>query len=134
MDLAKHWRQRASRYRLEGQRHRTSGEVRFPPAQTLGESTELWEPYALSGVGTVFSFTVVRQPPAGYEQQSPYIVALVKLAEGPLITAQLSDCDADHITIDMQVEVITRRLRDLGPDGLIIYAYKFRPLLSQAHA
>jgi uncharacterized OB-fold protein len=134
MDLAKHWRQRASRYRLEGQQHRTSGEVRFPPEPTLGGTTELWQPYALSGVGTVFSFTVVRQPPAGYEQQSTYILALVKLAEGPLITAQLSDCDADHVTIDMQVEVITRRLRDLGPDGLIIYAYKFRPLLSQANA
>jgi uncharacterized OB-fold protein len=130
MDLAKHWRQRAARYRLEGQRHRTSGKVRFPPAPTLGESTELWEPYALSGVGTVFSFTVVRQPPAGYEQQSSYLLALVKLAEGSLITAQLSDCETDHVTIDMQVEVITRRLRDLGPDGLIIYAYKFRPLLS----
>src|SRR5204863_9677713 len=129
MDLAKHWRQRAARYRLEGQRHRTSGEVRFPPEPTLDAATESWEPYSLSGFGTVFSFTVVRQPPAGYEQQAPYILALVKLAEGPLITAQLTDCDAESVTIDMPVEVVTRRLRDLGPDGLIIYGYKFRPCL-----
>ena len=92
MDLAKHWRQRAARYRLEGLRHRTNGEVRFPPEPMSGAATELWEPYSLSGFGTVFSFTVVRQPPAGYEQQAPYILALVKLAEGPLITAQLADC------------------------------------------
>jgi hypothetical protein len=133
MDLAKHWRQRAARYRLEGLRHRTNGEVRFPPEPRLGAATELWEPYSLSGFGTVFSFTVVRQPPAGYEQQAPYILALVKLAEGPLITAQLADCDVEQVAIGMRVEMITRRLRDLGPDGLIIYAYKFRPLLSQAN-
>jgi uncharacterized OB-fold protein len=129
MDLAKHWRQRAARYRLEGQRHRTNGEVRFPPEPMLGAATESWEPYTLSGLGTVFSFTVVRQAPAGYDQQAPYILALVKLAEGPLITAQLTDCDVEQVMIDMRVEMITRRLCDLGPDGLIIYAYKFRPLL-----
>ena len=43
MDLAKHWRQRAARYRLEGQRHRESGAIRFPPAQVGGQATEGWE-------------------------------------------------------------------------------------------
>ena len=127
MDLAKHWRQQAARYRLEGQRQRVSGAVQFPPAP--GTAADLWEPYTLNGAGTVYSFTVVRQPPAGYEEQAPYIMALVRLAEGPLITAQLTDCDAESVTIDMPVEVVTRRLRDLGPDGLIVYGYKFRPCL-----
>jgi uncharacterized protein len=131
MDLAKHWRQRAARYRLEGQRHRATGEVRFPPEPTAGDTAALWEPHALSGAGTIYSFSVVRQPPAGYEEQTPYILALVRLAEGPLITAQLTDCDPQDVKIDMPVEMITRRLRDLGPDGLIVYAYKFRPLLPQ---
>jgi uncharacterized OB-fold protein len=123
MDLAKHWRQRAARYRLEGQRHRESGEIRFPPQP----GADGWEPYQLSGSGTVDSFTVVRQPSDGYEDQSPTILALVALAEGPRITAQLTDCDADEVAIDMPVEMVTRRLRDLGPDGLIVYGYKFRP-------
>jgi uncharacterized OB-fold protein len=131
MDLAKHWRQRAARYRLEGQRHRASGEIQFPPESTISTTAEAWESYLLSGKGTVFSFTVVRQPPAGYEEQTPYLLALIKLAEGPLITAQLTDCEVEHVAIDMQVEVVTRRLRDLGPDGLIIYMYKFRPVLEQ---
>jgi uncharacterized protein len=129
MDLAKHWRQRAARYRLEGQRHRESGEIRFPPEPVAGDANDVWEPAALSGAGTVYSFSVVRQPPAGYDDQAPYVMALVRLAEGPLITAQLTDCDAEHVAIDMQVEMVTRRLRDLGPDGLIIYGYKFRPRL-----
>jgi uncharacterized OB-fold protein len=127
MDLAKHWRQRAARYRLEGQRHHESGVVRFPPEPAGAGAAEGWEPHTLSGAGTVYSFTVVRQPPAGHEDQSAYILALVKLAEGPLITAQITDCDAEHVAIDMLVEMVTRRLRDLGPDGLIVYGYKFRP-------
>jgi uncharacterized OB-fold protein len=127
MDLAKHWRQRAARYRLEGQRHRESGAVRFPPEPATGAAAEAWEPYVLSGAGMIYSFSVVRQPPAGYEEQAPYLLALVKLDEGPLITAQLTDCDPEQVAIDMPVEMVTRRLRDLGPHGLIVYCYKFRP-------
>jgi uncharacterized OB-fold protein len=124
MDLAKHWRQRAARYRLEGQRHHTTGEVRFPP-----EPADGWEPYNVNGAGTVYSFSVVRQPPEGYEDQTPYVLALIRLDDGPLITAQITDCDLEKVAIDMPVEMVTRRLRDLGPDGLIVYGYKFRPRL-----
>ena len=130
MDLAKHWRQRAARYRLEGQRHRTTSEVRFPCEPAAGLAAEAWEPHMLSGAGTIYSFSVVRQPPGGYEEQTPYILALIRLAEGPLITAQLADCEPHEVTIDMPVEMVTRRLRDLGPDGLIVYGYKFRPRLT----
>ncbi len=129
MDLAKHWRQRAARYRLEGQRNRASGEVRFPPEPATAADEQAWEPYELSGAGTIYSFSLVRQPPAGYEEQGPYVLALVRLAEGPLITAQLTDCEPEQLAIDQPVEMVTRRLRDLGPDGLIVYGYKFRPLL-----
>ena len=126
MELAKHWRQRAARYRFEGQRHRTSGEVRFPPDADAGSE---WEPFVLSGNGTIYSFSVVRQPPEGYDEQAPYLVALVQLAEGLMITAQLTDCDAESVVIDMPVEMVTRKLRDMGEDGLLVYGPKFRPLL-----
>ncbi|PLS82300.1 MAG: hypothetical protein CYG59_04540, partial [Chloroflexi bacterium] len=56
-------------------------------------------------------------------------MALVRLAEGPIITAQLTDVALDEVKIDMPVEMVTRKLRDLGPEGLIVYGYKFRPLL-----
>lgn len=130
MDLAKHWRVRHARYRLEGQRHRASGEVRFPPAPPLpGEDGDAWEPYVLSGRGQVYSFSVVRQPPDGFDEQAPYLVALVRLEEGPLVTAQLTDCDLDQAAIDLPVEMVTRKLQALGPTGLIVYGYKFRPIV-----
>ena len=130
MDLAKNWRQRAARYRLEGQCHRGSGEVRCPPQPLVGGLAREWESFDLSGSGMVYSYSIVRQPPDGYEDQVPYILALVKLAEGPMVMAQLTDCDAEQVAIDMSVEMVTRRLRDLGLDGLIVYGYKFRSRIS----
>lgn len=130
MDLAKHWRQRAARYRLEGQRHSSTGAIRFPPeTPALNETEETWQAHTLSGSGTVFSFSVVRQAPQGYTGDVPYVVALVALEEGPLVTAQLTDCTVDEVTIGLPVEMVTRKLRDLGPDGLLVYGYKFRPRL-----
>ncbi len=130
MDLAKHWRLKGARYRLEGQRHQSTGEVRFPaqPA-ALGEQADAWETVALSGRGEIWSFSVLRQVPAGFEEFAPYPVALVKLEEGPLVTAQLTDCSEDEISIGQPVEMVTRRLVDTGEDGLLVYGYKFRPTL-----
>lgn len=130
MDLAKHWRQKAARYRMEGQRHRVTGEVRFPARlATLGEDIDAWEPCTLSGKGELYSFTVLRQAASGFEQATPYAVGLVRLVEGPLVTAQLTDCGESDLQIGQPVEMVTRRLKDTGADGLLVYGYKFRPVL-----
>ncbi|MFP4440099.1 MAG: Zn-ribbon domain-containing OB-fold protein [Chloroflexaceae bacterium] len=130
MDLAKHWRQKGARYRLEGQRHRATGEVRFPARPAgLGDDPAAWEPCTLSGKGEIYSFSVLRQAPEGFDQATPYPVALVKLAEGPLVTAQLTDCAEADLAIGQSVEMVTRRLKDTGEDGLLVYGYKFRPVL-----
>lgn len=132
MEIARHWRERAARYRLEGQRNRATGEVRFPPLPpALGEAADSWEPVALSGRGEIYSFSVLRQAPQGYEGLAPYPVALVRLAEGPLVTAQLTDCAEGDLAIGQAVEMVTRRLLDTGEDGVLVYGYKFRPLLGQ---
>lgn len=130
MQIARHWRQRGARYRLEGQRHRTSGEVRFPaqPPQ-IGEEPDQWQTVALSGRGTIYSFSVLRQAPEGYEGMAPYPVAMVQLDEGPVLTAQLTDCDEADLRIGQPVELVTRRLYDSGADGVLPYGYKFRPTL-----
>lgn len=130
MDIAKHWRQRGARYRLEGQRHRVTGDVRFPAQPpVIGEADDTWETVRLSGRGEIYSFSVLRQVPDGYEDQAPYPVALVRLAEGPLVTAQLTDCAEADLAIGQAVEMVTRRLKDTGPDGVLVYGYKFRPVL-----
>ncbi|MCB0020821.1 MAG: OB-fold domain-containing protein, partial [Anaerolineales bacterium] len=53
--------------------------------------------------------------------------ALIKLEEGPIVTAQLTDMDSDELQIGMKVEMVTRKLREDGDEGMIVYGYKFRP-------
>lgn len=131
MEVARHWRQKGPRYRLEGQRSRSTGEVRFPPRPpALGEDPAEWETVTLSGRGEIYSFSGVRQAPAGYEGLAPYPVALVRLAEGPLVAAQLTDCAEEDLAIGLPVELATRRLIDSGPENILVYGYKFRPGLS----
>lgn len=84
---------------------------------------------ALSGHGEIFSFTTMYNVPHGYEDLKPYTVALVKLDEGPMVTAQLTDVDTQDVKIGLRVEMVTRKLREEGDEGQIIYGYKFRPLL-----
>jgi uncharacterized OB-fold protein len=75
---------------------------------------------------------MVHNAPEGYEEMAPYTVALVKLEEGPLVTAQLTDVSNDAVEIGMPVEMVTRKIRAQGEEGLIIYGYKFRPQMAVA--
>lgn len=81
--------------------------------------------FSFSGRGEIYSYTVVQDPPAGFEWQAPYYLALVKLNEGPIITAQLTDFDTEP-KIGDAVEMVTRKLTTEGEKGMIVYGYKFR--------
>lgn len=87
------------------------------------------ERFAFSGRGEVYSFTIIYDAPRGFTQFAPYPIALIRLKEGNMITAQLTDVDLDAIYIGMPVEMVTRKLSEDGERGLINYGYKFRPLL-----
>ncbi len=68
--------------------------------------------------------------PAGFEAQAPYTVALIKLDEGPIVTAQLTDLGEEKVEIGMPVEMVTRKLRSDGDErGMLVYGYKFRPVM-----
>ena len=86
--------------------------------------------YAFSGKGKVYSYTVMRDAPAGYEENIPYTVAVVALDEGPMVTAQLTDLGEEAVEIGMPVEMVTRKIRQDGDErGMLVYGYKFRPVM-----
>lgn len=91
------------------------------------------EQYKFSGQGEIFSYTVILDAPESFLEQAPYVLALVKLDEGPLITAQITDLDEHPLAIGDRVEMVTRKLTTEGEKGMIIYGYKFRRLLPQAN-
>jgi scaffold protein (connect acetoacetyl-CoA thiolase and HMG-CoA synthase) len=136
MEIPRHWRLRKQRYGLVGEVCPHCDAKLFPPRDICPEcGQEAKTAYNFSGRGEVYSFTTVYEPPAGYEESAPYTVALVKLEEGPLITAQLTDLEGRKVEIGTPVEMVTRRLRQDGDErGLIVYGYKFRPVLSRQAA
>ena len=88
----------------------------------------------MSGQGEVWSFTIVGSgdyAPEGFEYLAPYAVAIVRLDEGMLVTAMLTDVDLKEIKIGMKVEMVIRKKRDQGDRGLLVYGYSFRPPIGQ---
>lgn len=129
MSIAQNWRLAPQRYQMTGEECPHCGAKIFPPRDVCPECAKpAQERYTFSGKGEVYSYTVVLDPPEGFEDQKPYIVALVKLDEGPMVTAQLTDLEGEP-EIGMRVEMVTRKLRTDGGAGIIVYGYKFRPPL-----
>lgn len=133
MSIPRNWRTRQQRYSLKAEVCETCHNVIFPPRDVCPHCAEQKQTWTnLSGRGEVYSYTTMQNAPRGFEQYAPYTVALVKLAEGPMVTAQLTDVDAQDVFIGMPVEMVTRKLSQDGDEGQIVYGYKFRPLLRQA--
>lgn len=59
-----------------------------------------------SGRGTVWTFTVVDKPghPA-WVVETPYVIALVELEEGPRLTARILDCPTTEVAVGMAVSL-----------------------------
>ncbi len=131
MEIPRHWRLKKQRYALIGEVCPHCDAKLFPPRDICTECGQNAKvEFAFSGRGEVFSYTTIYDAPAGYESQTPYTVALVKLEEGPVITAQLTDLGEEKVEIGMPVEMVTRKLRSDGDErGVIVYGYKFRPLI-----
>lgn len=128
MAVPRNWRLQQQRYRLVGEVCEGCGARIFPPRDLCPEcEAPAKTPFAFSGRGEVYSYSTVYHPPKGFEEFAPYTVALVKLEEGPMLTAQLTDVDATDVHIGMPVEMVTRRVQSCGDEGAIIYGYKFRP-------
>ena len=127
--IPRFWRNLKSRYNLIGRRCRRCGRVYFPPRNlcpNCRRRSEL-EDFKLNGRGEVVSYTVIHTPPEGFDRQAPYIMALVKLEEGPMVTAQIVDVSLEEVKIGMRVESVFRKIQEDGEAGLIYYGFKFRP-------
>lgn len=131
MEVSRHWRLKKQRYALVGEVCPHCEHKIFPPRDICPDCGEdARDLFQFSGKGSVYSFTTVSDAPTGFEENAPYTVAIVRLDEGPLVTAQLTDMSDQPIAIGTPVEMVTRKLRSEGDQGMLIYGYKFRPVLA----
>jgi uncharacterized OB-fold protein len=87
-----------SEHKLMGTRCRADGRVFLPPRALCSESHDDMEWVELSGQGKLAGFTIIYVAPsamlaAGYDRKNPYCVGVVRLAEGPAISAQILGVD-----------------------------------------
>ena len=128
--LAQYWRKMPQWYRLEGVVCETCNTAYFPSRSICPKCRRTGKISAkkFSGTGKVYSFTTIHTTPSGFDLQKPYNLAIIELDEGPRLTAQVVDCAPDNMKIGQKVEAIFRRIKETGPEGIIQYGYKFRPV------
>jgi hypothetical protein len=78
------------------------GAINVPPKMVCGQCTSTdMEVVALSGRGSIQTFTTVFVAPEGREAEIPYTVVMVELDEGPWIAGNLIDIDPSKVTMEV---------------------------------
>jgi uncharacterized protein len=60
----------------------------------------------VSGRGTVYSFTIIRRGSGPYRDKAPYVLAMVRLDEGPTMMTNVVGVDPETVTIGQPVAVV----------------------------
>jgi hypothetical protein len=81
-----------------------------------------WRP--VSGKGTLHTYVVSARPAPGFEQDTPYAIAIVKLDEGPHLMTNIVGVEIkpENLPAGMPVEVVFEDVNDT------ITLPKFRPV------
>jgi len=128
--VARFWREIPQRYNFLGNKCGSCNRVYFPPKvscpvcrrKSIGKMND----FKLSGKGEVVTHTIIHVGPEAFEEQVPYPIAIIKMDEGPQITAQIVDCPIEDVKIGLKVESTFRKIQQDGHTGAIYYGYKFK--------
>jgi uncharacterized protein len=115
-ELTKPFWQAVAQHQLMIQRCQTCSYFNHPPRPLCDAClSQQLEFVAVSGRGTVYSYTIMHQPNiAGFEKEVPYINVLVELDEQPrlFMVSYLPMSESDKIRIGGRVEVTFEKVSD----------------------
>lgn len=108
--------------RLMIQRCPDCGTPNFPPRLACTECFADLEWVEAEGRGTVFTYGVVHRPnlPDVFGGAAPFVVAVVELAEGPLVLSNVVECEPAEVEVGAAVEAVFEPLDD--GTGLPLFA------------
>ena len=92
--------------------------------------------FKFKGIGKIVTYTIIRTSLNDPQKELvdiparniPYVLAIIKLKEGPKLTAEIVDCELDRVKIGLEVKKVFRKIVEKGPHGVIQYGYKFKPV------
>lgn len=99
-----------------------NGHWQFPPRVRCHRcwTTVDWE--QVRGEGSIYSFSVVHRAPSGFLDRAPYVVAVIELAEGVRMVANVLNCTPEVVKVGLPVRVCFEE----RPDGTVLP--QFEPL------
>ncbi len=125
---SRYWREIPQRYRYEAAKCVKCGHIAFPPRAICPRcSGREFAPARLAETGALLTYTVIRVPPATFEDQTPYVLGIAELDDGVRLTAQVVDCDPADLKVGMRLKLEFRRISQESAAGVIYYGYKFVP-------
>jgi len=122
------WRRFNERYRLIGNKCITCGENYFPArpicptCRRKGKLVREQMPFT----GKIYSYSKVFVGPIGFENETPYHIAIIELDNKTKILAQIVDSEDEAIRIGAKVKKVFRKISDNDEEGIIAYGYKFK--------
>ncbi|HEX3791836.1 MAG TPA: Zn-ribbon domain-containing OB-fold protein [Pseudonocardiaceae bacterium] len=77
-----------------------------PSCPLCGSGAVEW--FTTTGRATLYSYTITHRPAPGFEAEVPYAIAVVQLAEGPRMMANIVGVPntPDNLVLDMDLEVV----------------------------
>ena len=127
-DIVRGWRHIPQRYNLIGSKCTRCGEIYFPKRVMCPECRRKGqlENIKFSGKGKIHTYSIIHTPTEEFKSLSPYTVAIIELEEGAKITSQIVDCQKNEVKIGDDVELVFRKIKEEGDEGVISYGYKFK--------
>jgi uncharacterized OB-fold protein len=110
-ETAEFW-EGARRGELRIQRCRACGKAYFFPRPFCPHcSSKDVEWFTASGKGTLYSYVISHRPAPGFQDWTPYVIAVVQLDEGPRMMTNIVGVEPkpENLPIDMPVEVTWER-------------------------
>ena len=84
------------------------------------------EPVEFSASGILFSYTIIRVPPAGWPGPVPYMLGEIELPEGPHVLAEVIGIHESDLSIGMQMELTIQSVKVTESDQ-VKATYKWQP-------
>jgi len=123
-----HWRRFDERYRLNGS-HCTNCDTYYFPKRAICPKCRRkgkMEDSEMPRTGRIESWTEVFVGPTGFENETPYFLAIIELENKAKILSQIVDSPRDKIKIGSKVKKVFRKIADEHAEGVISYGYKFK--------
>jgi uncharacterized protein len=102
------WWEGCRAHQLLVQRCLGCGEHQFyPRIMCAACNADTLELVPACGRASVSSYTIVRRPVSqAYAAETPYVIALLRLTEGPTMMSNIVGCEPEQVHVGMQVQVL----------------------------